>query len=92
MTAKNITINKLSMVEHCASRLNKNGKDQLTLLGKNIPTASNNTYKTQLIAKIEAVIKRMRWKAIFFENDDDGGGNCHFFHMWDTRIYIPSYN
>ena len=34
---------------------------------KNIPTASNKNYKMQLIDKIEAVIKRMRWKAIFFE-------------------------
>ena len=38
---------------------------------KNIPTASNKNYKMQLIDKIEAVIKRMRWKAIFFENTNN---------------------
>ncbi|MCP4482402.1 MAG: hypothetical protein GY817_06445, partial [bacterium] len=38
---------------------------------KNIPTASINNYKAQLINKIEAVIRRMRWKAIFFQANDD---------------------
>ena len=46
-------------------------KTNLHYSAKNIPTASNNTYKTQLIAKIEAVIKRMRWKAIFFEANSE---------------------
>ena len=32
---------------------------------KNIATPSERTYNTQLIEKTEAVIKRMRWKAIF---------------------------
>ena len=32
---------------------------------KNIPTPDERTYKLQLIEKTEAVIKRMRWKAIF---------------------------
>ena len=33
---------------------------------KNIPLASNKSYKIKLIEKTEALIKRMRWKAIFF--------------------------
>ena len=37
---------------------------------KNIPTANERLYKTQLVDSIEAVIKRMRWKAIFFTNGD----------------------
>ena len=32
---------------------------------KNIPIPSEREYKIQLTEKIEAVIKRMRWKAIF---------------------------
>ena len=32
---------------------------------KNIPLPSERSYKLQLIEKIEMVIKRMRWKAIF---------------------------
>ena len=41
---------------------------------KNIPTASNNKYKVQLINKIEAVIKRMRWKALFLDNTAHNDG------------------
>ncbi len=35
---------------------------------KNIPIPSVNLYKKRLIEKVEAVIKRMRWKAFFFTN------------------------
>ena len=33
--------------------------------------ASQRDYKLKLIEKIEAVIRRMRWKAIFFDSDDE---------------------
>ena len=46
-------------------------KTNLHYSTKNIPTASINNYKAQLINKIEAVIRRMRWKAIFFQANDD---------------------
>ena len=38
---------------------------------KNIPTPTERQYKLQLMDKIKAVIKRMRWKAIFFNEKDD---------------------
>ncbi len=34
---------------------------------KNIPTPNQRTYKLQLCERIEDVIKRMRWKATFFD-------------------------
>ena len=37
---------------------------------KNIPIPSKNTYIYKLIDKTEKVIKRMRWKAFFFEKDE----------------------
>ena len=37
---------------------------------KNIPLPSRTSYKLQLIDKIESVIKRMRWKAQFFLNNN----------------------
>ena len=37
---------------------------------KNIPIPSEREYKIQLTEKIEAVIRRMRWKAIFFNEKD----------------------
>jgi len=46
-------------------------KTNLHYSTKNIPVANDQIYKLMLIEKIEAVIKRMRWKAIFFEETDD---------------------
>ena len=39
---------------------------------KNIPFANEQSYQAVLVERIEAVIKRMRWKAIFFmsRNED----------------------
>ena len=36
---------------------------------KNIPLPSKDTYKKRLIKKVESVIKRMRWKAFFFDKN-----------------------
>ena len=38
---------------------------------KNIPIPNKNTYKLKLIDKIEAVIKRMRWKMYWINNKND---------------------
>ena len=38
---------------------------------KNIPIPSKNAYLKRLIEKVENVIKRMRWKAFFFERNED---------------------
>ena len=38
---------------------------------KNIPYPDERSYTAKLIAQIEALIKRMRWKAIFFCSKDD---------------------
>ena len=37
---------------------------------KNIPISDERSYKLQFIEKIEIFIKRMWWKAIFFNNKD----------------------
>ena len=37
---------------------------------KNIPLTNERNYKEKLIEKIEAVIKRMRWKALFFNEQN----------------------
>ena len=41
-------------------------KLNITYSKKNIPLASHNEYKLQLITKVESLIKRMRWKALQF--------------------------
>ena len=38
---------------------------------KNIPIPSERSYKMELMEKIEAVIKRMRWKVIFLDGKED---------------------
>ena len=38
---------------------------------KNIPIPTKNAYKMQLIEKIELFVKRMRWKAIFSNQDKE---------------------
>lgn len=38
---------------------------------KNIPTASKRRYKLKLTEKVESVLKRMRWKALFFDKDNN---------------------
>ena len=47
---------------------------------KNIPLANERNYRLQLVEKIEAAIKRMRWKAIFFNPESE-----------DTQIYCETY-
>ena len=43
-------------------------KLQLHYSPKNIPIPSERSYKLQLMDKIDQVIKRMRWKALFYMN------------------------
>lgn len=38
---------------------------------KNIPIPSERSYLQKLIEKVEALIRRMRWKACFFESEND---------------------
>ena len=38
---------------------------------KNVLLATKNQYKYKLIEKVEIVLKRMRWKALFFDNTND---------------------
>ena len=46
-------------------------KINLHYSNKNIPIASERHYKSNLLEKIEAVIKRMRWKAAFFDEENE---------------------
>ena len=42
---------------------------------KNIPLGNERSYKVHLIEKVEAVIKRMRWKATFFQENRKNENN-----------------
>ena len=45
-------------------------KYELNYSLKNIPCPNNTAYEKALISKTENFLKRMRWKAFFFENND----------------------
>ena len=49
---------------------------------KNIPIPPDRVYKKGLLAKVESVVRRMRWKAFFFlrgEQMEDAGDNLFGF-------------
>ena len=45
---------------------------------KNIPITTKQRYKILLTEKVESVLKRMRWKAIFYEEEmkNNPGSEC----------------
>ena len=45
---------------------------------KNIPVSSKKLYLKMLIDKVELLVKRMRWKALFFENESESIFNYGF--------------
>ena len=47
----------------------------------NIPIADERQYKLKLVEKIEALIKRMRWKALFFEEKDSQNKSKNTFGL-----------
>lgn len=55
---------------------------------KNIPIPPKDTYKIRLLEKVESVIKRMRWKALFFLNQKPDQQQSNKFNLkW--RICPP---
>merc|ERR1711884_994404 len=38
---------------------------------KNIPIPNDTEYKKKLISQIEKIVRRMRWRALFFLKEDD---------------------
>ena len=60
---------------------------------KNIPIPPRNTYTIKkLIEKVESVIKRMRWKAYFFDNDIGNSENNSNKYGFKSRNCPPQNN
>ena len=64
-------------------------KLQLCYSSTNIPQPSKQSYKLQLMEKIELVIKRMRWKALFY-----GQGNNKYItrKLWLQKFELSTKN
>ena len=57
----------------------------------NIPIATERQYKLKLIKKIEAVIKRMRWKAFYFEKCDTRNNSKNIYYGLTSDKISPPY-
>ena len=55
---------------------------------KNIPLPSKETYIYKLIEKTEMFVKRMRWKAFFFDKEDDNNSQNNNY-IYKTRKCPP---
>ena len=45
---------------------------------KNIPIASKNAYMKKMMENVESVVRQMRWKPIFFENEKAGASKIPY--------------
>ena len=48
---------------------------------KNIPIPTQKSYLLQLVEILEMVIKRMRWKAIQFSNNEDNDSKTEWYGL-----------
>ena len=56
---------------------------------KNIPIPPKINYKTSLLEKVESVIKRMRWKALFFLNPKADQQQTNKFNLKSRKCPPP---
>ena len=57
---------------------------------KNIPIAGRNAYMKRLLEKVESVVRKMRWKAFFFENPGAAGPKVNTYGFKSTKAPPPS--
>ena len=58
---------RIIYVEHFQTNSRRMGKLNFGYCTNNMPRATGRQYKLKLVEKIETVIKRIRWKAFYFE-------------------------
>ena len=76
----------LQNVEHCYSLpIISMEKVNLNHSTKNIPIRSETSYLLKLTEKVELVIKRMRWKAIYFNEGKGGRNQTEWYGLRSTR-------
>ena len=57
---------------------------------KNIPIPPTDSYLKSFISKVESLLKRMRWKAFFFDKDKDDNRNVTETYGFNTEKTAPS--
>ena len=56
---------------------------------KNIPVAGKNAYMKRMVEKVESVLRRMRWKALFFEKPAASGPGINTYGFKSTKAPPP---
>ena len=56
---------------------------------KNIPVAGKNAYMKRMMEKVESVLRRMRWKALFFEKPELAGPRIETYGFKSTKAPPP---
>ena len=56
---------------------------------KNIPIPPKDTYKISLLEKVESVVKRMQWKALFFLNPKPDQQQSNKFNLKSRNCPPP---
>ena len=64
-------------------------KKNLGYSKKNIPIASKKAYMKKMMEKVESFVRRLRWKALFFEKPELAGGNKKETYGFKTNLAPP---
>ena len=67
------------------AKLHKMERFDTNYLYENIPIPSKKEYKTQLISKVEKVIKRMKWKGLEFLQKLNSNNNTETYGFQSIR-------
>ena len=62
--------NYLILIEHCCYNIHTTESSLYGYSLKNIPTPNKTLYLVKLTEKMEILVKRMRWKAHLFLNEN----------------------
>ena len=71
---------RIKYVEHFQTNSRRMDKFNFGYSPNNIPIATERQYKLKLVKKIEAVIKRMRWKVFYFEQSDTHNNSKNIYY------------
>ena len=71
---------RIKYVEHFQTNSRRMDKFNFGYSTNNIPIATERQYKLKQVEKIEAVIKRMRWKAFYFEHSETHNNSKNIYY------------
>ena len=82
---------RIKYVQYLQTNTRRTDKFNFGYSTNNIPIATERQYKLKLIKKIETVIKRMRWKAFYFEKSDTRNNSKNIYYGLSSDKIPPPY-